>query len=109
MSGEDDLDILTSLLVENEDELEEPSHAEVQDATADLDGLFDDDDEEDYNEGPDEEGGEAKQHEASVLFGDVEDLEEEVEEEEEEEGSAGGPGNKTSDRLDKSKEDLEGT
>ncbi|XP_061085105.1 LOW QUALITY PROTEIN: protein MCM10 homolog [Conger conger] len=108
MEGEDDLDILTALLVENEEEMEGSGHAEGLDGGDDLDDLFDNDDEEDYDEGLDEEAGGTALHDTSALFGDVEDLEEEDEEDEE---RSSGPScslsGKTKDRLDKSKEDLE--
>ncbi|KAJ8373521.1 hypothetical protein SKAU_G00041010 [Synaphobranchus kaupii] len=110
MEGEDDLDILTSLLAENE--AEERDSGDAQDEADDLDGLFDNDDEEEFDEGldEDEEGDGAVQHGASALFGDVDDLEEEEEEGDEEEQSSGPRRNlsgKANDSLDKSKEDLE--
>ena len=122
VSGEDDLDILTSLLVENEEtQDEETQDEETQQGGCaevdDLDGLFDNDDEEDYDEGLDENAGAGAQHGASALFGDVSDLEEDREEgrleEDREEGRLGEPGGsaprETEDRSDKSKQDLEGT
>ncbi|XP_036376409.1 protein MCM10 homolog [Megalops cyprinoides] len=84
MEGEDDLDILTSLLAENE---AEEGNQDGQEGADDLEGLFDNDEEEEYDEGPEEE-------------------EEETEEEDE---LSGGPARtpKASDSLHKSRQDLE--
>ncbi|MEQ2157791.1 hypothetical protein GOODEAATRI_005504 [Goodea atripinnis] len=69
MDSEDDLDILTALLAENEDADEVQDGQEQAD---DLDGLFDDDDrdEEEYNEGSEGEGA-ATEAVVSDLFGDL--------------------------------------
>ncbi|KAG7454628.1 hypothetical protein MATL_G00261810 [Megalops atlanticus] len=103
MEGEDDLDILTSLLEENE---AQEGNQDGQEGADDLEGLFDnDDEEEEYDEGPEEEEEEemgGQQNSASALFGDVNDLEDEEE-------LSGGPAHtpKASDSLHKSRQDLE--
>ncbi|XP_061922620.1 protein MCM10 homolog isoform X2 [Entelurus aequoreus] len=81
MDCEDDLDILTALMVENED----------QQASDDLDGLFDND-----GEGVFEEGQDAEEDELSELFGDVE----------EEEGATESI-RQASESLNRSQEDLQ--
>ncbi|XP_061815100.1 protein MCM10 homolog isoform X3 [Nerophis lumbriciformis] len=80
-NGEDDLDILTALMVENED----------QQASDDLDGLFDND-----GEGGFEEGQDAEEDELSELFRDVE----------EEEGATESI-RQASESLNRSQEDLQ--
>ena len=97
ISAEDDLDILTALLAENE--CEEQEEQETKD---DLDDLFDDDDDEEYTEGAEEDSTAA-----AALFGDVDDIEEEEEKEDKKEKNRTLKG-QTSDNLNKSKEDLEG-
>ncbi|XP_064175557.1 protein MCM10 homolog isoform X2 [Anguilla rostrata] len=116
VSEEDFLETLTSLLAENEPEIEteELDGAAAQDAEEDLDGLFDDDDdEEEYDEGLEEdEGSGAAQQGTSTLFGDIKDLEGEDEEEgqdEEErssEPSSNVSGEANDELMNKSKEDL---
>ncbi|XP_061815099.1 protein MCM10 homolog isoform X2 [Nerophis lumbriciformis] len=81
MDCEDDLDILTALMVENED----------QQASDDLDGLFDND-----GEGGFEEGQDAEEDELSELFRDVE----------EEEGATESI-RQASESLNRSQEDLQ--
>ncbi|XP_038157970.1 protein MCM10 homolog [Cyprinodon tularosa] len=94
MDSEDDLDILTALLEENENAGEVRGNGEPAD---DLDGLFDEDEEE-YNEGSEEEAA-AKEKEVSELFGDVDDIEQEDEKGKGGERDAG-------EDLNGSKEDL---
>ncbi|MED6251808.1 hypothetical protein ATANTOWER_003249 [Ataeniobius toweri] len=100
MDSEDDLDILTALLAENEDADEVQDGQEQAD---DLDGLFDDDDrdEEEYNEGSEGEGA-ATEAVVSDLFGDVGDIEKE-------EKDAKGKGSEREARndLNRSTEDLQ--
>ncbi|CAB1345856.1 unnamed protein product [Coregonus sp. 'balchen'] len=55
MDGDDDLDLLTALLAENEAGEEQQASQEAED---NLDDLFDNDDDEEYREGLEEEGGE---------------------------------------------------
>ncbi|XP_069013055.1 protein MCM10 homolog isoform X1 [Embiotoca jacksoni] len=98
MDSEDDLDILTALLAENEGVDEEQDHQEQVD---DLDALFDEDnEEEEYKEGTEEEeqGQRVADTEdvVSELFGDVDDIENE---ETDSKGKEGGG--------DRSKEDLQ--
>ncbi|KAG7215877.1 hypothetical protein INR49_021858 [Caranx melampygus] len=89
MEGEDDLDILTALLAESEGAGEDQDN---QHQTDDLDGLFDDDnEEEEYKEGVEEEDM------VSDLFGDVDDIENE---EKATEGEA-------SEKLNRSQEELQ--
>ncbi|XP_062339030.1 protein MCM10 homolog isoform X2 [Osmerus eperlanus] len=100
MEAEDDLDILTALLAENEAE-----EQEEQETKDDLDDLFDnDDDDEEYTEGAEEDSAAA-----AALFGDVDDIEEEEEDEGEEDKKEKNrtSNGQTSDNLNKSKEDLE--
>lgn len=80
---------MTGLLAESED-------VDVRDDQEDdLDGLFDDDnDEEEYKE-------ESSPDVVSELFGDVDDIEDE-------EKTSGGPRGGASENLDRSKEDLQG-
>ncbi|XP_070785265.1 protein MCM10 homolog [Enoplosus armatus] len=99
MDSEDDLDILTALLAESEGVGEEQGGREQAD---DLDGLFDDDnDEEEYKEGVEEEDVETEDA-VSELFGDVDDIEPE-------EGDAKGKasGGEACESLDRSTEDLQ--
>ncbi|KAJ8245558.1 hypothetical protein GJAV_G00272020 [Gymnothorax javanicus] len=100
MEGTDDLDILTSLLEENENEPEEIDTGEAGDGADDLDGLFDDDgDEEEFDEGleedEEEQNGAARRQDAAALFGDVDDLEEEQD------------SSVSSNAVEKSREDLQ--
>ncbi|XP_037552059.1 protein MCM10 homolog [Nematolebias whitei] len=90
MDGEDDLDILTALLDESEDIAKVRADQEQAD---DLDGLFDEDDEE-YQEGKEVSAEDV----VSDLFGDVDDIENEEKTSEEQ---AERPEN-----LNRSKEDL---
>lgn len=102
-SGEDDLDILTALLAENEGTGEEQ---DSQEQTDDLDGLFDDDndEEEEYKEGVDEEGRDAEtEDDLAELFGDVDDIENE-----ERGGKEKTSRGEASENLNKSREDLQG-
>lgn len=101
--GEDDLDILTALLAENEGIGEQQAGREQAD---DLDGLFDDDNDEgeEYKEGAEEEQRDAVEEDAVAnLFGDVGDIENEDKGAKENE-SAG----EASENLNRSKEDLQG-
>lgn len=93
-SGEDDLDILTALLAESEGIGEEQ---ESQEQADDLDGLFDEENDEEYKEGVEEE--EHNVDEMLELFGDVDDIKQE-EKDKESEGDR--------ENLNKSKEDLQG-
>lgn len=93
-SGEDDLDILTALLAESEGiGVEQESQEEADD----LDGLFDEENDEEYKEGVEEE--ERNVDEMLELFGDVDDIKQE-EKDKESEGDR--------ENLNKSKEDLQG-
>ncbi|KAM4523219.1 protein MCM10 homolog isoform 2-T2 [Fundulus diaphanus] len=97
MDSEDDLDILTALLAENEDAGDVRGGQEQAD---DLDGLFDEDDkDEEYKEGSE---GAAPEDVASHLFGDLDDIESE---EKDAEGKGSGP--EARDDLNSSKEDLQ--
>ncbi|XP_067345729.1 protein MCM10 homolog isoform X2 [Channa argus] len=102
MDGEDDLDILTALLAENEGIEEEQ---ESQEQAEDLDGLFDDDtdEEEEYKEGLEGEGRNVEREDiVADLFGDVDDIENEdrcVKEK--------ASGEEATESLNKSKEDLQ--
>lgn len=101
--GEDDLDILTALLAESEGVGEEQDSREQAD---DLDGLFDDDDDEgEYKDGIEEEEERDVQTEdvASDLFGDVDDIENE-----DKDAQVKGSGGEACESLNKSKEDLQG-
>ncbi|XP_029016219.1 protein MCM10 homolog isoform X2 [Betta splendens] len=97
MDSEDDLDILTALLAENEGIGEEQ---DSQEQAEDLDGLFDDDndEEEEYKEGVEEEGGD----DLAELFGNVDDIKNE-EDGSVEKVNGGEPG----ENHNKSKEDLQ--
>ncbi|XP_026218440.1 protein MCM10 homolog isoform X2 [Anabas testudineus] len=101
MDSEDDLDILTALLAENEGVEEEQDSQQRAD---DLDGLFDDDNdqEEEYKEGLAEEDQDTEKDDVADLFGDVDDIknEDEGDKEKASEGEA-------SESLNKSKEDLQ--
>ncbi|XP_041709513.1 protein MCM10 homolog isoform X1 [Coregonus clupeaformis] len=102
MDGDDDLDLLTALLAENEAGEEEQQAS--QEAEDNLDDLFDNDDDEEYREGLEEdgEGGEREEEDGAVaLFGDVDDIEEE------EEVKTQPSGGKAPDNLNKSQEDLQ--
>uniref|UniRef100_A0A3B4UPG8 Protein MCM10 homolog n=1 Tax=Seriola dumerili TaxID=41447 RepID=A0A3B4UPG8_SERDU len=102
MDSEDDLDILTALLAESEGVAEDQGSQEQAD---DLDGLFDDDndEEEEYKEGVEEEGGDVEAEDTvSDLFGDVDDIENE---EKDTKGKASG--GEASESLNRSKEDLQ--
>lgn len=94
--GEDDLDILTALLAENEGIGEQQGGQEEQ--ADDLEGLFDDDNDEgeEYKDGV--EGDAEREDSVSELFGDVDDIEHE-----EKEGAG-----EACESLDRSKEDLQG-
>ncbi|TKS91116.1 Protein MCM10 -like protein [Collichthys lucidus] len=100
---EDDLDILTALLVESEGVGDEQDGQEQAD---DLDGLFDDgdDDEGEYKDGIEEEEERDVQTEDAVsdLFGDVDDIENE-----DKDAEVKGSGGEASESLNKSKEDLQ--
>ncbi|XP_035640251.1 protein MCM10 homolog [Oncorhynchus keta] len=100
MDGDDDLDLLTELLAENEAGEEQQASQEAED---NLDDLFDNDDgDEEYREGLEGEGGEREEEdEAVALFGDVDGIEEEEEVETQPSGGKA-PGN-----LNKSQEDLQ--
>ncbi|XP_063316244.1 protein MCM10 homolog [Pelmatolapia mariae] len=93
MESEDDLDILTALLAESEGIGEEQ---ESQEQADDLDGLFDEENDEEYKEGIEEE--ERNVDEMLELFGDVDDIKQE-EKDKESEGDR--------ENLNKSKEDLQ--
>ncbi|XP_077566223.1 protein MCM10 homolog [Stigmatopora nigra] len=82
MESDDDLEILTALMRENEKEHE-----------GGLDDLFDNEDEEDYNEGG------QRVDEMSELFGDIDDLEKEQVNE--------SPKNKASESHNRSQEQLQ--
>ncbi|XP_034529763.1 protein MCM10 homolog [Notolabrus celidotus] len=99
MDSEDDLDVLTALLAESEGVAEEQDGPKQEE---DLDGLFDDDnEEEEYKEGLEEEGQEVESGDSvSELFGDVDD----IENEETKEKTRGG---EDCESLDRSKEDLQ--
>ncbi|XP_040886150.1 protein MCM10 homolog isoform X3 [Toxotes jaculatrix] len=102
MDGEDDLDILTALLAENEGVEEDQ---ESQEQADDLDGLFDDDndEEEEYKEGVEEEGRAVETEDTvSELFGDVDDIENE---DKDTKGKANGE--EVSESLNRSQEDLQ--
>nr|XP_046235722.1 protein MCM10 homolog [Scatophagus argus]XP_046235723.1 protein MCM10 homolog [Scatophagus argus] len=98
MDHEDDLDILTALLAESE------GIGVEEEQTDDLDGLFDDDndEEEEYKDGDEQEGQEVERGDVvSDLFGDVEDIQSE---EKDTKGKGGGEACKS---LDVSREDLQ--
>lgn len=102
MEGEDDLDILTALLAESEGIGEEQDGQEQAD---DLDGLFDDDndDEGEYKDGVEEEEQDVQTEDAvSDLFGDVDDIESE-----DKDITVKGSREDPSESLNKSKEDLQ--
>ncbi|XP_041728281.1 protein MCM10 homolog isoform X1 [Coregonus clupeaformis] len=90
MDGDDDLDLLTALLAENEAGEEQQASQEAED---NLDDLFDNDD--------DEEGEREEEDGAVALFGDVDGIEEE------EEVKTQPSGGKAPDNLNKSQEDLQ--
>lgn len=107
LSGEDDLDILTALLIESEGVGEDQDGQEQAD---DLDALFDDeyDDEEgeEYKDGIEEEGRDVATEDAvSDLFGDVDDIESEEREKDTKGKEGEGEACKS---LTMSKEDLQG-
>uniref|UniRef100_A0A3B5AKA5 Protein MCM10 homolog n=1 Tax=Stegastes partitus TaxID=144197 RepID=A0A3B5AKA5_9TELE len=100
--GEDDLDILTALLEENEGVGEEQDSQEPAD---DLDGLFDEDndEEEEYKESVDEEEPDvATEDVVSDLFGDVDDIEDEEKDTKGKESRR-----EACEELNRSKEDLQ--
>ncbi|CAL8318390.1 unnamed protein product [Lota lota] len=101
MEREDDLDLLTSLLAENEG-VEVP-HVQKS-SVDDLDDLFDNDDDDDveYEDGIGEEEGGGKEDVVSDLFGNVDDIEDEETESEQQAADA-----EDHDSLNKSKEDLQ--
>ncbi|KAJ8006906.1 hypothetical protein DPEC_G00112070 [Dallia pectoralis] len=103
MDGDDDLDILTALLAENEGEQEQQANREVED---NLDDLFDndEDDEEEYRDGvePNEDLNRAKEDRALALFGDVADIEAK-----DKEANTQLAGEKALNNLNKSQEDLQ--
>uniref|UniRef100_A0A4W5N6J4 Protein MCM10 homolog n=1 Tax=Hucho hucho TaxID=62062 RepID=A0A4W5N6J4_9TELE len=97
MDGDDDLDLLSALLAENEAGEEQQASQEAED---NLDDLFDnDDDDEEYREGL--EGEREEEDGAVALFGDVDGIEEE------EEVTTQPSGGKAPDNLNKSQEDLQ--
>ncbi|CAJ1054489.1 protein MCM10 homolog isoform X2 [Xyrichtys novacula] len=98
MDSEDELDVLTALLAENEGGEEDQDCQRQED---DLDGLFDGDgEEEEYEEGPEEAGQDVEKNDSvSELFGDVDDIEHEDADEEKSGGRC--------ESLDKSREDLQ--
>ncbi|XP_061438246.1 protein MCM10 homolog [Rhineura floridana] len=88
MDGDDDLDLLASLLEENEAAVEQESEENGVNVAADgepdeYNELFDAEDDESYTEDVDADEGESSDHKENVaeLFGDVGDLSEEEEEE----------------------------
>ncbi|CAL8385368.1 unnamed protein product [Gadus morhua 'NCC'] len=98
--GEDDLDLLTSLLDENED-VEDP-HVQKS-SVDDFDDLFDnDDDDVEYEDGIAAEKAGGKDDVVTDLFGDVDDIEDEDTEGEQQAADA-----EDDDSLNKSKEDLQ--
>ncbi|CAL8339925.1 unnamed protein product [Arctogadus glacialis] len=100
MEREDDLDLLTSLLDENED-VEDP-HVQKS-SVDDLDDLFDnDDDDVEYEDGIAAEKAGGKDDLVTDLFGDVDDIEDEETEGEQQAADA-----EDDDSLNKSKEDLQ--
>ncbi|KAK6314868.1 hypothetical protein J4Q44_G00143970 [Coregonus suidteri] len=99
MDGDDDLDLLTALLAENE--AGEEQQQASQEAEDNLDDLFDNDDDEEYREGLEEEGEREEEDGAVALFGDVDGIEEE------EEVKTQPSGGKAPDNLNKSQEDLQ--
>ncbi|XP_008296168.1 protein MCM10 homolog [Stegastes partitus] len=102
MDCEDDLDILTALLEENEGVGEEQDSQEPAD---DLDGLFDEDndEEEEYKESVDEEEPDvATEDVVSDLFGDVDDIEDEEKDTKGKESRR-----EACEELNRSKEDLQ--
>ncbi|XP_059894612.1 protein MCM10 homolog isoform X2 [Gadus macrocephalus] len=100
MEREDDLDLLTSLLDENED-VEDP-HVQKS-SVDDLDDLFDnDDDDVEYEDGIAAEKAGGKDDVVTDLFGDVDDIEDEETEGEQQAADA-----EDDDSLNKSKEDLQ--
>ncbi|XP_015207954.1 protein MCM10 homolog [Lepisosteus oculatus] len=79
MEGEEDLDLLASLLEENE-KAEQGGLQPQEGEGDDLEDLFDNEDGEEYNEGSEEEEDRAAREQedgVTALFGDVADLEEE--------------------------------
>ncbi|XP_041819824.1 protein MCM10 homolog [Chelmon rostratus] len=102
MDGEDDLNILMALLAESEGIGDDQDSQQPAD---DLDGLFDNDneEEEEYKDGVEEEGQDVGT-EGTVLdlFGDVDDIENE-----EKDTKGKESGGKTCESLDRSKEDLQ--
>ncbi|KAL6117022.1 mcm10 [Pungitius sinensis] len=101
MDSEDDLDILTALLAESEGV--EEAQATHEQAGDDLDGLFDADNNEEFDEGVEEEGPDAGTEEAvSDLFGEVDDIENEEKDAKIEE-SVG----EACESLNRSREDLQ--
>lgn len=94
---------MTALLLENEG-IEEEQDGQKQ--ADDLDGLFDDDNDEEYRDGIEEEGRDGETEVAvSDLFGDVDDIESEGREEDTK-GKEGGV--EACNSLDMSKENLQG-
>ncbi|XP_068611129.1 protein MCM10 homolog [Brachionichthys hirsutus] len=89
-SEEDDLDVLTALLLESEGVEAGPSGQQQED---DLDRLFDDDDDDDDNDEEDTVPG---------LFGDVDDIENE-----QRDSKGNQDGGEGSNNLDMSREDLQ--
>ena len=99
--GEDDLDLLTSLLDENEDVVD--PHVQKS-SVDDFDDLFDnDDDDVEYEDGIAAEKAGGKDDVVTDLFGDVDDIEDEDTEGEQQAADA-----EDDDSLNKSKEDLQG-
>ncbi|KAM7377984.1 hypothetical protein PAMA_013070 [Pampus argenteus] len=100
MDSEDDLDILTALLDESEGVREEQDGQQQAD---DLDGLFDNDEEEEYKEGAEEERQDVEpEDELLDLFGDVDDIENE-----DRDVKGKGSEGEARESLNRSKEDLQ--
>lgn len=94
--------MLTALLAESEGVGEEQGGQEQAD---DLDGLFDNDEEEEYKEGVEEEGQDVETEEDALsdLLGDVDDIENE-----EKDAKTKESGGEACESLNRSKEDLQG-
>lgn len=92
---------MTALLAESEGVGEEQDDQQQAD---DLDGLFDNDEEEEYKEDAEEEGQDVEAEDALLdLFGDVDDIENE-----ERETKGKQSGGEVCESLNRSKEDLQG-
>lgn len=102
-SSKGGLDILTALLTESEGIEDEQDGLEQED---DLDGLFDGDEEEEYEDSAKEEGPKVEREDAlSDLFGDVDDIKTEEEAVETKRNAGGG---EACENLDMSREELQG-